>query len=129
MMHGHGKSDSSIVPEKPPNEAVPEAKEAVEGRGLAKGKTLECNRFRTQSRQILSNTLERIRQARTKDGSERGYHSYSSTSIGVMTQGKSRMRQYRMSGSVRGAAREGGSYRDKLNVQSPKRVETLNLEH
>ena len=114
MMHGHGKSDSSIVPEKPPNEAVPEAKEAVEGRGLAKGKTLECNRFRTQSRQILSNTLERIRQARTKDGSERGYHSYSSTSIGVMTQGKSRMRQYRMSGSVRGAAREGGSYRDML---------------
>jgi hypothetical protein len=32
-----------------------------------------------------------------------------------MTQGKSRMRQYRMSGSVRGAAREGGSYRDRLN--------------
>jgi len=32
MMHGHGKSDSSIVPEKPPNEAVPEAKEVVEGR-------------------------------------------------------------------------------------------------
>ena len=112
MMHGHGKSDRPIVPAKPPNEAEPEAKEAVEGRGLAKGKTLEGNRFRTQSRQILSNTLERIGQARTKDGSERGYHSYSSTSIGVMTQGKSRMRQYRMSGSVRGAAREGGSYRD-----------------
>lgn len=31
-----------------------------------------------------------------------------------MTQGKSRMRQFRMSGSVRGAAREGGSYRDKV---------------
>jgi len=31
MMHGHGKSDSSIVPTKPPNEAVREAKEAVEG--------------------------------------------------------------------------------------------------
>ena len=71
MMHGHGKSDSSIVPEKPPNEAGPEAKEVVEGRGLAKGKTFECNRFRTQSRQILSDTLERIRQARIKDGSER----------------------------------------------------------
>ena len=112
MMHGDGKSHRPVVPAKPPNEAGDEAKEVVEGRGLAKGKTLECNRFRTQSRQILSNTLERIRQARTKDGSERGYHSYSSTSIGVMTQGKSRMRQYRMSGSVRGAAREGGSYRD-----------------
>jgi hypothetical protein len=34
-----------------------------------------------------------------------------------MTQGKSRMRQFRMSGSVRGAAREGGSYRDKLKDQ------------
>ena len=92
MMHGDGKSHRPVVPAKPPNEAGDEAKEVVEGRGLAKGKTLECNRFRTQSRQILSNTLERIRQARTKDGSERGYHSYSSTSIGVMTQGKSRMR-------------------------------------
>jgi hypothetical protein len=40
-----------------------------------------------------------------------------------MTQGKSRMRQFRMSGSVRGAAREGGSYRDKWN-----RDNTLNLE-
>jgi len=29
-----------------------------------------------------------------------------------MTQGKSRMRQFRTSGSVRGAAREGGPYRD-----------------
>jgi RNA-directed DNA polymerase len=58
MMHGHGKSDSSIVPEKPPNKAGPEAKEVVEGRGLAKGKTLERNRFRTQSRQILSSALE-----------------------------------------------------------------------
>ena len=51
MMHGHGKSDSSIVLTKPPNEAGPEAKEAVEERGLAEGKTLERNRFRTQSRQ------------------------------------------------------------------------------
>jgi hypothetical protein len=31
-----------------------------------------------------------------------------------MTQGKSRMRQFRMSGSVRGVAREGDSYRDKV---------------
>jgi len=38
MMHGDGKSDSFVVPTKPPNEAEPEeAKEAVEGRGLAKG--------------------------------------------------------------------------------------------
>ena len=48
MMHGHGKSDSSIVRTKPPNEAEPEAKEAVDGRGLAKGNWLERNMSRTQ---------------------------------------------------------------------------------
>jgi hypothetical protein len=52
MMHGLGKSHSLIVPAKPPNEAGAEAKEAVEERRLAKGKTLKRNRFRTQSRQI-----------------------------------------------------------------------------
>ena len=91
MMYGDGKSHRLIVPAKPSNKAEPqEAKEVVEGRGLAEGKTLERNRFRTQSRQILYNTLERIRQA--KDGSEDRCHSYSSTNIGVMTQGKNRMR-------------------------------------
>ena len=53
MMHGHGKSDSSIVLAKPPNEAGPEAKEAVEGRGLAKGKTPERNMSRTQGRSSM----------------------------------------------------------------------------
>ena len=76
MMYGHGKSDSPIVPAKLPNNAVSEAAEAVEERGLAKGKALERNRFRTQRRQILSNTLERIREG--EEGSEHRYHSYSS---------------------------------------------------
>ena len=84
MMYGHGKSDSPIVPAKPPNKAEPEAKEAVEGRGLAKGKTPKCNMSRTQSRMSMSSALERIRQAGMKDGSERCYHSYSSASIGVI---------------------------------------------
>ncbi len=70
MMHGHGKSDSSIVPTKPPNEAEPEAKEGVEGRGLAKGNLLERNMYRTQSRNYMSNMLERIRQAASRDRSE-----------------------------------------------------------
>ena len=74
-MHGDGKSHSLIVPAKAPNEAGAEAKEALEERRLAKGKTLERNRFRTQSRQILSNTLEWIREG--KDGSEQPYHSSS----------------------------------------------------
>ena len=92
MMHGHEKSDSPIVPAKPPNEAEPEeAKEAVEGRGLAKGKTPKRNMFQTQSWMSMLNALERIRQAVMKDGGDRCCHSYSSASSGVITQGKSRM--------------------------------------
>ena len=71
MMHGHGKSDRPIVPAKPPNEAEPEAKEAVEGRGLAKGKTPERNMSRTQGRSDMSSALERIRQAARRDRRQR----------------------------------------------------------
>jgi RNA-directed DNA polymerase len=71
MMHGHGKSDRPDVPAKPPNEAEPEAKEAVEGRGLAKGKTPERNMSRTQGRSGMSSALERIRQAARRDRRQR----------------------------------------------------------
>jgi RNA-directed DNA polymerase len=72
MMHGHGKSDRPIVPAKPPNEAEPEeAKEAVEGRGLAKGNTPERNMSRTQGRIGMSSALERIRQAARRDKGQR----------------------------------------------------------
>ena len=71
MMHGRGKSDSSIVPTKPPNEAGPEAKEAVEGRGLAEGKTPERNMSRTQGRTSMSSALERVRQAARRDKRQR----------------------------------------------------------
>jgi retron-type reverse transcriptase len=71
MMHGHGKSDSPVVPGKPPNEAEPEAKEAVEGRELANGNQLERNMSRTQSRSSMPSTLERIRQAARRDRRQR----------------------------------------------------------
>src|SRR5687768_2338366 len=71
MMHGHGKSDSSIVLLKPPNEAGPEAKEVVEERGLAKGNLPERNMSRTQSRISMSSALERIRQAARRDKRQR----------------------------------------------------------
>ena len=70
MMYGHGKSDRPIVPAKPPNEAEPKAKEAVEGRGLAKGNWLKRNMTRTLRRQSMSSALERIRQAGARDRSE-----------------------------------------------------------
>ena len=92
MMYGHGKSDSPIVPARLPNKAAFAAAEAVEGRGLAKGNPPERNMSRTQSRMSMFNALERIRQAVMKEGDEHGFHSYSSASNGVITQGKSRMR-------------------------------------
>ena len=70
MMHGHGKSDSPIVPAKPPNKAGAKAEVVVEGRGLAKGNSPKRNMSRTQSRNHMSSTLERIRQAASRDRNE-----------------------------------------------------------
>lgn len=67
MMHGYGKSDSSIVPEKSLNKASKTVAEAMEGRELAKGNPPESNTPRTQSRTSVPNALERIRQAAVKD--------------------------------------------------------------
>lgn len=63
MMDGDGKSDTPTVPGKSPNKAAEPAAEAAEGRGVAKGKTLEHNRLRTQGRESVRSGLERIRQA------------------------------------------------------------------
>ena len=70
-MAGCGKSDSSIVPEKRTNNAAgpaPDAAEAVEGRGLAKGNPDEHNTPRTQSRDHgVPSALERVREAAKRD--------------------------------------------------------------
>jgi len=71
MTNDRGKSDSSVVPGKPPNRAEEPAAEAVEGRELAKGNTLEQNAFRTPSRQGAPSALERIRWAARKDRQQR----------------------------------------------------------
>jgi len=71
MMHGGGKSDSPIVPVKPPNKAARAAAEAVEGRGLTKGNLPERNTPRTQSRTGVSSTLGRVRQAARRDRKQR----------------------------------------------------------
>jgi RNA-directed DNA polymerase len=70
-MNGNGKSDSAIVPRKPPNNAGEPAAEVVEGRALAKGNSLERNAFRTQSRGDASSALERVRQAAKENRKER----------------------------------------------------------
>ena len=68
-MNGRRKSDSPIVPRKPPNNGrgAPRFAEEVEGRGLAKGNPAKQNRSRTQSRQGLQRALDRVRQAASRD--------------------------------------------------------------
>ena len=71
MMHGLGKSDSAIVPEKWPNNAGAPAAEAMEGRVLAKGNTREQNAHRTQCRISAPSALDRVRQAARRDRATR----------------------------------------------------------
>ena len=63
------KSDTPIVPEKPPNKGKPA--EAVEGRGVAKGNAGETPTGRIQSREPVSMGLEGIREAARKDKRQR----------------------------------------------------------
>jgi group II intron reverse transcriptase/maturase len=72
-MNGCGKSDGPVVPRKRSNkgDGAPPPAEAVEGRGPAKGNSVEQNRFRTQSRTDLQSALYRVRQAARKDHSVR----------------------------------------------------------
>jgi phosphoglucomutase len=71
MTNGRGKSDSSVVPEKPPNKAGQPVAEVVEGRGLAEGNSPEGNVLRTQSREGAQSALDRVRQAAQKDRKQR----------------------------------------------------------
>ena len=71
MTNGPGKSDSSVVPRKPSNEASGKAEEAVEGRGLAKGNSPDGNAFRTQRRDNAPSAIERVRQAAKEDRKQR----------------------------------------------------------
>lgn len=67
------KSDTPIVPEKPPNNGQPSLSlgagsvEVVEGRGVAKGNAEEPPAGRTQSRETASMGLKGIREAARRD--------------------------------------------------------------
>ena len=61
-MNGQRKSDSSVVPMKPPNNARAPAAEVVEGRELAKGNVSQQNAPRTQSRTRAPNALASIKE-------------------------------------------------------------------
>ncbi len=68
-MHEHGKSDSPVVPAKPPNKAMaaPSAAEVVEERGLAKGNTDSTTRPGRSAGPDVSNGLDRVREVARKD--------------------------------------------------------------
>jgi len=59
------KSDTPVVPKKPPNKGEPA--EVVEERGVAKGNAGEPPAGRTQSRETASTGLEGIREAARRD--------------------------------------------------------------
>jgi RNA-directed DNA polymerase len=67
-MHGDGKSDGCIVPQKPPNQdGLPTSAEGVEGRQPTEGNTLPQAPCRTQSRVDGLSGLQRVREAARKD--------------------------------------------------------------
>ncbi len=109
MMHGREKSDLAIVAirtnadgirrGKPANKAGRPAAEQGEPRAGAEGNASQQSARRTQSRESVSQALERIRQATSASPSN--------------TRGGSRMRESRTYGSVRGARSNARPYRDR----------------
>ena len=104
MMHGHEKSDSAIVARKLANKAVSTAAEPVERRAGTKGNANQQSMGRAQNRATLSQALERIRQVAKISASP------------SLTQGGSRVREFRLHGSERGAASNGRPYRTFLSL-------------
>jgi group II intron reverse transcriptase/maturase len=66
-MHDRGKSDSPVVPAKPPNNATVVAAEVVEGRGLAKGNTASKTRPGRSAGVSAPSALDRVRRVARQD--------------------------------------------------------------
>ncbi len=71
VMHGHEKSDPSIVAMKLANEGGQPPEELVEQRGGAKGNAVEHGTHRTPSRESVLSGLDRIRKAARERKQER----------------------------------------------------------
>jgi len=101
MMNERGKSDPAVVATKLANKAERSVAEPVEPRAGTKGNANQQHSGRTQSRETVSQVLVRIRQtARNSD-------------LPSLTRGRSRMRESRTYGSVRGAGSNRRPYRDR----------------
>ena len=66
-MNERGKSDSPVVPAKPPNKTVRAVAEVVEGRGLAKGNTASATRPGHRAGPGVPNGLDRVRESARRD--------------------------------------------------------------
>ena len=66
-MHERGKSDSPVVPVKPPNNTGLPGAEAVEGRGLAKGNTASKTRPGHRAGVSVPSALDRVRRVAEQD--------------------------------------------------------------
>jgi RNA-directed DNA polymerase len=71
MMHGRGKSDAAIVAVKPTNKAERSAAEPVEPRAATEGNAIQQSTCRAQSRESVSQGLERIRKVAKERKEER----------------------------------------------------------
>ena len=97
-MNGQEKSDSAIVAGKPTNGAGRPAEEPVEPRAGTEGKAGHQSTRRTLCRRCVSHAMARLRPVDQR--------------LAVVTQGRSRMREFRSYGSVRGALSNERPYRD-----------------
>jgi RNA-directed DNA polymerase len=66
-MHERGKSDSPVVPAKPPNKAGLPVAEAVEERGLPKGNATSATRPGPRAGVSVPSALDRVRRVAVKD--------------------------------------------------------------
>ena len=66
-MNEGGKSDSPVVPVKPPNNAASAAAEVVEGRGLAEGNTTSKTRPGHRAGPDAPSALDRVREVARRD--------------------------------------------------------------
>jgi hypothetical protein len=82
MMHGGGKSGEAIVAGKPANEVEPSMEEPVERRAEAEGNASQFSTGRMQSRETVSQGLERIRQA-ARERRRKGSPRSSTTSVPI----------------------------------------------
>ena len=91
MMNGPEKSDSAIVAVKPANKAGQPAAEWVEPKAGTEGNAGQPHTRRTQSRESVSQGLDRVRNAaRQRNGVESFIHGHNSA-LPSNTQGRSRM--------------------------------------